>query len=152
MVPKMRSGLAGEVSDDPRMEQTMETVTALLRLFCKRSVEVAGSYALGNGRRVVTERDMRCSLQYVARTFFSAPDLESDVERELGAMAEEEGSEGEEGSQGEEGSEGSEGSPPSPRYRQLSRNVDLVVENWHLWNPEDPVECLIKRAVDKTSV
>ena len=140
MVPKMRSGLAGEVSEDPRMEQTMETVTALLRLFCKRSVEVAGSYALGNGRRVVTERDMRCSLQYVARTFFSAPDLESDVERELGAMAEEEGEEGE------------EGSPPSPRYRQLSRNVDLVVENWHLWNPEDPVECLIKRAVDKTSV
>ena len=137
MVPKMRSGLAGEVSEDPRMEQTMETVTALLRLFCKRSVEVAGSYALGNGRRVVTERDMRCSLQYVARTFFSAPDLESDVERELGAMAEE---------------EGEEGSPPSPRYRQLSRNVDLVVENWHLWNPEDPVECLIKRAVDKTSV
>ena len=105
----MRSGLAGEVSEDPRMEQTMETVTALLRLFCKRSVEVAGSYALGNGRRVVTERDMRCSLQYVARTFFSAPDLESDVERELGAMAEEEGSEGSEGSDGSEGSERSEG-------------------------------------------
>ena len=39
---------------------------------------------------------------------------------------------------------------PDPSDVQLSRNVDTVVEHWHLWTPDDPVHALIKRAIDNT--
>ena len=97
---------------------------------------------------------MRRALMYTARTFLSnKPNLEELVRDECVAMEEDEGDEEEEEEEEEEAEEEGEeeGEEPCPEDVQLCKHVDAVVERWHLWNPEDPVYSMLKRAIDACS-
>ena len=95
MIPDMRTGLVGEV-EDSEMDDTMRTVGALMRVFCKNSIDIASTYTFAKGRHVVKGEDMKKSLMYVARTFFQSEDLDKKVELERMEMEEEEKEEEEE--------------------------------------------------------
>jgi cobalamin biosynthesis protein CobT len=160
MAERMRTGVLGEIAPSAAEEETTEQVVALLRVFMKDSLIVAGRYAHGQRRNEVTVEDMRKGLMYCARTFFEQDGLEAKVEDERVEMGEEEDESGEEESGEEEGEEESgeeegeeEGDAdvePDARDLQLVRHVDTIAQNWHLWQPEDPVHQLIKRAIDHT--
>ena len=166
MVPTtLRTGLVGEEVDDGAAETT---VIALMRVFMKDAILVAGRCTCAQGRRTLTGEDMQRALKYCARTFFERDeqDLSEVLERERREMDEEDeeddGEEDEEDDEeddeenDEEDDEEDEGEEyqgdPDPSDVQLSRNVDTVVEHWHRWTPDDPVHALIKRAIDNTSL
>ena len=85
----MRTGL---LTGDDADHALGDTVTALLRVFMKSTVTVAGRYTLACGRHDVTANDMRNALMYSARTFFERDDqdLAQIVETERKCMVEEE--------------------------------------------------------------
>lgn len=170
-VPAMRSGLLDEAGTSD--ESSLITVAALLRTFSKEACDVAARYTRAKGRKLITGRDMRYALMYCARTFFSMEqsDLETRVQEEVLAMQEEStddeevstDEEGEdEGGEEEEEVEATSPAPPNDEEgghytgtvdeadRKHAARVDKVVEVWHLWNPDDPVHKLLKRAIDKT--
>ena len=151
MVPTtLRTGLVGEEADGGAAETT---VVALMRVFMKDAILVAGRCTCAQGRRTVTGEDMQRALKYCARTFFERDDqdLSEVLERERREMddEEEEDEEMEDEEMDDEEEDGEE-EEPDPSDVQLSRNVDTVVEHWHLWTPDDPVHALIKRAIDNT--
>ena len=151
MVPTtLRTGLVGEEADGGAAETT---VVALMRVFMKDAILVAGRCTCAQGRRTVTGEDMQRALKYCARTFFERDDqdLSEVLERERREMddEEEEDEEMDDEEMDDEEEDGEE-EEPDPSDVQLSRNVDTVVEHWHLWTPDDPVHALIKRAIDNT--
>ena len=155
----MRTGLMGEVEASAEERQMLDQVLALLRVFMKDAIVVAGRYTQGHKRREVTGDDMRKALMYCARTFFEQDGLEGKVESERVEMEEEEEESGEEESgeeesgaeeSGEEESDEEEGEEPEARDVQLVRHVDTIAQHWHLWQPTDPVHQMIKRAIDNT--
>ena len=175
MIPtRLLAGLAGDVGPSAAEVDTGETVAALLRVFMKDALVVAGRCALAERRRSVRAAGMRDALMYCARTFFDKDPAEMlrVVEAERAAMRDEEGEEGEEASgeeaSGEEASGEEEASEeeaseetgeggedrgdeePAAADVQLARNVATIVAHWHLWAPTDPVHVLIKQAIDRT--
>lgn len=167
MIPStIRTGLVGEVEGST--EHT-NAVIALMRVFMKDAIVVAGRYTCAQGRNGVSGVDMQRALKYCARTFFQRDDndLEDVVRREQEEMQNESTDEEEENTDDEEvtdedaesmgESEGEEEGDtytgvPEPSDVQLARNVDTVVQHWDMWQPEDPVHALIKRAIDNTPV
>jgi hypothetical protein len=166
MIPStIRTGFVGEV--DESTEHT-DTVIALMRVFMKDAIVVAGRYTCAQGRNSVSGADMQRALKYCARTFFQRDDndLADVVRREQEEMQNESTDEEEEGTDDEEATdedvestddtEEEEGETytgvPEPSDVQLARNVDTVVQYWDVWQPDDPVHALIKRAIDNTPV
>lgn len=170
MIPStIRTGLVGEVEEST--EHT-NTVIALMRVFMKDAIVVAGRYTCAQSRNRVSGADMQRALKYCARTFFQRndADLADIVRREQEEMqnesTDEEESDGEEMDSTEEGdgeemdsTEEGDGENeetytgiPEPSDVQLAHNVDTVVQHWDAWNPDDPVHALIKRAIDNTPV
>lgn len=168
MIPSnIRTGLVGEVEEST--EHT-DTVIALMRVFMKDAIVVAGRYTCAQGRNSVSGVDMQRALKYCARTFFQRDDndLADVVRREQEEMQnestdeEDESTDGDEGETDEdaestdesegEGEEDTYGGVPDPSDVQLARNVDTVVQHWEAWQPDDPVHALIKRAIDNTPV
>lgn len=154
----MRTGLVGDVAPSDAENDATNEVLALMRVFMKDALTVSGRYAVGCGRTSVTGDDMRRALMYCARTFFERSDaqLAHEVQCERVEMDEESDQESDEESDQEsdqdQKSEGAEEATASPADLQLVRNVDAVASVWHLWCPDDPVHCLIKRAIDNTPV
>jgi Mg-chelatase subunit ChlI len=173
----MRTGIVGEVAASPNEVETVETVQALMRLFAQDACVVAGRYTQAQGRRVVTARDMRNALMYCARTFFeesesslqtrvreevetmqiegdgeeeSEGDGEEESEEESEEEGEEEGEEEEESE--EEGEEGDQEGGEEGKDASLVKHVDTIVSAWSLWQPEDPIHSMLKRAIDATPV
>lgn len=161
MIPStIRSGLVGEVEEST--EHT-DTVIALMRVFMKDAIVVAGRYTCAQGRNSVSGVDMQRALKYCARTFFQRDDndLANVVRREQEEMQNESTDEEEESTDEDaesavesegEGEEDTYTGVPDPSDVQLARNVDTVVQHWDAWTPEDPVYALIKRAIDNTPV
>ena len=78
---------------------------ALLLLFAEDAMRIGGSCAIAEGRRVVTEEDVRAAMKYVARTFFESADLEARFPQacaDLDAMDDESDDEGEEDDEDDE--------------------------------------------------
>lgn len=174
MIPSMKTGLL-DADDD---ESVPATIAALLRLFATESCTVACKYVHADRRGAVEGADMKKALQYVARTFFEQSDQElyARVSRELERMEDEssdessdEGSdEGSDESGCDDGESRSSASDaqcksdsedcrsgsrsPSPATCAVARHVDDVDKVWHLWSPDDPVQRLIKTAIDKVPV
>lgn len=168
MIPStIRTGLVGEVEES---SEHTETVIALMRVFMKDAIVVAGRYTCAQGRNSVSGVDMQRALKYCARTFFQRDDneLADVVRREQEEMQnestdqEDESTDGDEGETDEdaestdesegEGEEDTYTGVPDPSDVQLARNVDTVVQHWDAWQPDDPVHALIKRAIDNTPV
>ena len=143
---------------------------ALLLLFAEDALRIGGSCAIAEGRRTVTEEDVRAAMKYVARSFFESADLEARFPQacaDLDAMDDEsddddEGEEDdedegedeyEEEDEGEEDDEGEdEGEPVDAQERhaalELKAKVDACVATWHEWTPTDPAEVFLKRHID----
>jgi hypothetical protein len=168
MIPfTIRTGIVGEVEEST--EHT-NTVIALMRVFMKDAIVVAGRYTCAQGRNSVSGEDMQHALKYCARTFFQRDDndLADVVGREQEEMRNETTSDEEESTDDEgiadedvestDETEEEEGEGeiyarvPEPTDVQLARNVDTVVQHWNAWHPEDPMHALIKRAIDNTPV
>ena len=167
MIPStIRTGLVGEVNEST--EHT-NTVIALMRVFMKDAIVVAGRYTCAQGRNSVSGVDMQRALKYCARTFFQRDDtdLADVVRREQEEMQNESTGEDDESTDGEgetdedaestddsdgDGEEDTYTGVPEPSDVQLARNVDTVVQHWEAWQPDDPVHALIKRAIDNTPV
>jgi Mg-chelatase subunit ChlI len=156
----MRTGLVGEVDASEPEQTTTDMVVALMRVFMKDAIVVAGRYTLGHGRTTVRGEDMRGALMYCARTFFEDPDMYQKIAAEQVEMDEEdESDEDDESGEEEESGEDDEseeqefkGDATDPRDVQLVKHVDAIVATWNKWVPEDPVHLLIKRAIDQTPV
>ena len=156
----MRTGLLDE--GNLRTDAAVDDIIALLAAFQREALVVAGRYTLAKRRRTVTAPDMKASLQYVARTFFerNEQELSTMMARERTAMEEDEEGESEEESEEEESDdqESEEGEDDVPDAvatdsdRALARHVDVIATSWHLWNPDDPVLQMIKRAIDQTPI
>ena len=178
MIPStIRTGLVGEVEEST--EHT-DTIIALMRVFMKDAIVVAGRYTCAQGRNSVSGVDMQRALKYCARTFFQRDDndMADVVRREQEEMqnentdeestdGERETDEGEGSTDGEretdedaestdenkgDGEEDTYAGVPDPSDVQLARNVDTVVHHWDAWRPDDPVHALIKHAIDNTPV
>lgn len=164
----MRTGLVGYIEPSEAENELMDSVAVLLRTFAREATVIAGRYAHGCRRTCVREEDMRCALKYCARTFFSRLDgeLEDMLNEERARMQEEEeddeDDEGEDGDEDDEGEddddEGEDGDDEEEKFSgevdqndvRLVHNVNTVVRVWHLWQPDDPVHALLKRAIDNT--
>jgi len=147
----MRTGLL-EGETTPAMDDTSSQVYALMLAFSKEAVVVAGRCTCAEGRKVVKPEDMRDALMYCARTFFqkSDEDLQQRVEDATQELEEEDESEDDEAtaSTEEDDEEPIDPSIIEPRDVALRRNVKTVAAHWHLWTPTDPVQVLIKQAID----
>lgn len=147
-------------------EADTNTMIALMRVFMRDAIVVAGRYTCAQGRSSVSGVDMQCALKYCARTFFDRDDsdLMDVVRREQEEMRDEstdnementddEATDDEAESEEEEEEDGNTyKGVPDPSDVQLAHNVDTVVQHWDVWDPKDPVHALIKRAIDNTSV
>lgn len=171
MIPStIRTGLVGEIGEST---EYTDTVVALLRVFMKDAIVVAGRYTCAQGRRSVSGTDMQRALKYCARTFFQRDDNDlADVVRceqeemrnestddEAESTDDEEATDADVESTEESDEEDTEveneetyNGVPEPSDVQLASNVDTVVQHWDEWHPDDPVHALIKRAIDNTSV
>lgn len=148
--PSLRSLL------DPRMR-------ALLSVFEEDSLRVAAACAVAEGRRSVSEEDMRRALRYNVRTFLDAeahPNLEARVEEEMRREEEEEDDEDEEdegeGEDDEDDEEDDEEEDehfvdhPLPSFSaalEMKRRVDEACVGFDEWQPEDEVQQLMKRCL-----
>ena len=175
MIPTtIRTGFGPEEGDNGL--ECADQVIALMRVFMKDAILVSGRYTHAHGRKVVRAVDMQKALKYCARIFFNRDenevhqllheervemdreDQEEDEEEE--EDKEEEGEEEEEDEEEEEGeeeeedeedeSDEEEAAHADPLDVQLAKNVDTVVNVWHLWSPADPVHIVLKRAIDNT--
>lgn len=177
MLPSvLRTGL-GTGGADPAEAGAVETTVALLRVFSKEALGVAGRMTAARRGRVVKEHEMRHALKYCARTFLQQWDeatLAARIAAEREAMAAESDDEGEgegesDGSTAPTADDASDGStaptdddatdedealpadaPVSPRDEALVRHVATIVAGWPRWAPTDPVHAMLKRAIDAT--
>ena len=154
----MRSGLMGEVPDEPGID--IEAIQMLMLAFSREAMVVAGRCTVADRRNTVTALDMKQALMYCARTFFEHSDDELvrriNEARELMAGEDEDEDEDEEEEEEEEEEDEDEDetgcteTPVSPRDVALRRNVETIATHWHLWNPSDPMHLMIKRSIDNT--
>ena len=146
---------------------------ALLLLFAEDAMRIGGSCAIAEGRRVVTEEDVRAAMKYVARTFFESADLEarfpqacadldamdddededeSDDEGEEYEGEDDDDEEDDEEDDDDEEEDDGEGEPVDASERNAARElkakVDACVATWHAWAPTDPAEAFLKRHID----
>lgn len=163
----MRTGfdlLQGDL--DSGLDPTfLRKIHAALQLLMEESLRTALRFAYTCGRTDVTHVDMVAALRYEAHEFFDKPDLET---RFLQIMEEDEGEEGEEdedtsGNDTDGNDTDDNHSPPSPGdphpntcYVQGDKTFhDLVrshSQNWSDWQPDDPLQQILKRSVDKAEL
>lgn len=155
---RMQTGFGSDDPDDPRLEQMLTQVQALMLAFSREAMVVAGRCTCAQGRSSVSATDMRDALMYCARTFFEKDDadIKALVDEAVQLMDEADSDEDDEGDEDSEESEDEDATEtidqpkPSPRDVQLRRNVQTVVKAWPLWTPTDPIHVLVKNAIDNT--
>lgn len=166
----MKSGFGICDTSLPQAELQIKVV-AMLRVFAREALTVAGLCALARGAKDVLDVDMGRALRFVSRTLLYKPEFEELYQKELVLMEEEEdeeeeeegSEEGEEGSEeGEDEEEEGEGEEKEGEDEEeenvddaklaeavrIAAKVKQVSESWSSWAPDDPVEVLLKRSVD----
>ncbi len=155
---RLRSGLIGDIDDDENDEFLAKTM-GLISVFSQEALETAAMYAIGNGKKEVTDDDMSKALKFQARMFFQrVEDLEGRVaeatEEFLNAETDDEsGEESEEESEYESESEESLSGEELEKHnldcKRIVPQVNAIVKSWNNYNPTDPVLIFIKNAIDK---
>ncbi len=155
---RLRSGLIGDIDDDETDEFLAKTM-GLISVFSQEALETAAMYAIGNGKKEVTDDDMSKALKFQARMFFQrVEDLEGRVaeatEEFLNAETDDEsGEESEEESEYESESEESLSGEELEKHnldcKRIVPQVNAIVNSWNNYNPTDPVLIFIKNAIDK---
>ena len=141
--------------DDGAGHET-EVVIALMRVFTKEACEIAAICAAERGTRHIDGENMRRALMYVSRTFFqnkSDEELNDIVQAELVQMDEStETEDTEDSASEEEDANDKRDGVVTVTDSGMLRRVAAVAECWSLWKPTDPVQQLLKRAIDATAV
>ncbi len=150
---RLRSGLIGDIDDDETDEFLAKTM-GLISVFSQEALETAAMYAIGNGKKEVTDDDMSKALKFQARMFFQrVEDLEGRVaeatEEFLNAETDDEsGEESEEESEYESESEESLSGEELEKHnldcKRIVPQVNAIVKSWNNYNPTDPVLIFIK--------
>ena len=165
----MKTGFGLCDNSIPQAELQLKVV-AMLRVFAREALIVAGLCALARGAKDVLDVDMGKALRFCARTLLYKPEFEEMYRKELVLMEEEEDEEGEEdeeeeeeGEEDEEEEEEGEGEGEGEEEEEeeqvndekmrealkTAAKVERVCESWVHWAPDDPVEVLLKRSVDR---
>lgn len=162
MVPQnLRTGLDVLISESAADGEQLEILIALMRVFIKEACSIAAICAEETNRQEIRGEDMRRALMYTSRTFFqnqTDDELNASVVAERACMADEEEEEDEEDQEGlgeedeEEGGEEEEEKHEQFKTGKMSMRVEAVVQNWDLWNPDDPLQRILKRAVDAVGI
>ena len=122
-------------------DQIINDAINILLPVIESSVVIAGEYSKKCGRTVLTSSDMKYALRYCARnvtgnhvgTLF--PDIDEDEEPDE-----------------EELETADEDDEPFTRYTgddHLMNSVNEACDTWEQWEPQTPMEQMLKEAVDK---
>lgn len=134
------------------MESLLETADDLLRPVMEAAVVLAAHYAKATGRDCVTSMDMRYGLMYASRTI--AGKQQGSIYPEIydEEDSEEDSEDGWETASGEDEEEPEE---PFRRYEgteELPAKMNECADTWDAWEPETPLDRMLKNAVDKIEV
>ena len=143
----------------------IKMITTLLKMFEEDSLITAGKYCIGCKRTTVTAQDLKKALMYQAQNFFTQDgSFELRFQEYMNSREEEDGEEeeGEEDGEEEEGEEDGEEEDESDgegsiceeevkKFEHIVVTINNIYETWSEWNPTDPVQCLIKNAIDNVS-
>ena len=138
------------------MESLLSTADDLLRPVMESAIVLAAHYAKASGRDSITAMDVRYGLMYASRNIagkqsgsiypeiYEGDDEDSD---------EEDSDEGWETASGEDEEE--EVEEPFRRYEgseDIPAKMNECADTWDAWEPESPLDTLLKNAVDKIGV
>jgi len=174
----MRTGF-GEQDDSLFLEEQkilVSTSMATLGVFASEAMETAGKYAIGNGRKKVSGDDMQRALKYECRTFFAKTNDDDlsrrvkDIREKMQDSGDDEDDEEDEEDEDDEDEDDDEDDDDDKdddedddeddeqvdeaekaKFANLVANVNAVASHWDSYCPSDPVQQLIKRAIDKAA-
>lgn len=122
-------------------QQVIEDAMGILMPVIESSVVLAGEYTKKSGRSVLTSMDMKYAMRYCAQhvtgkhtgTLFPEINQDEEVtEEELETVEEDE--------------------EEFVRYSgddQLMNSVNEAYDTWDRWEPQSPMEIMLKEAIDK---
>ena len=140
----------------------MRKVVSLLKVLMETAMETAVQFANACGRDLAGAHDVRLALKYEAHEFFHR-DFDAAFFAHLATEQQHtyEDSEGTSDSEDSEGdtedassSEASEESPEAPSTdfirgdRAFHAKVLQYARDWDQWTPDDPIQAMMKRAID----
>mgnify|MGYP001387005318 CR=1 FL=1 len=143
-------------------DNELKMIQVILKIFQEDSLITAGKYAIGSGRTNVTSKDMQKALMYQAQNFFDQGcTLEERFNEYMSELNEEdEGEEGEDEGEEDEGEEDESEEDndekvieeESEKFKQTVSTLDAIYEKWNTWEPNDPIQILIKKSIDNVSL
>jgi hypothetical protein len=133
------------------MASLLEAADDLLRPVMEAAVVLAAHYAKATGRDCVTSTDMRYGLMYASRTIAGKQQGSIYPEIYEEEDSEEDSEDGWETASGDEEEE-----EPFRRYEgteeELPVKMNECADTWEAWEPESPLDRMLKNAVDKIEV
>ena len=145
---RLRSGLIGDI-DDVENDEFLAKTMGLISVFSQEALETAAMYAIGNGKKEVTDDDMSKALKFQARMFFQRVDdlegrgaeateefLNAETDDESGEESEEEyEEESEYDSDSEASLSGEELETHHLDCKRIVPQVNAIVKSWNSYNP-----------------
>lgn len=157
----MRSGIDMlETNHDDMSKDFMRKVVSIMTVLCEESLKTAAQFAECCGRETITSSDTMMALKYESRVFWDK-DIDQRFMEHMNEERmhtydtdEEDGEDEDDGEEGDEDGEEDEGEYFHTTYVQgdevFHQAVVKICEEWHEWQPTDPVKKLLKDAIEKT--
>ena len=151
----MRAGRGSPSEQLPDLD-LLHKIVSLMRVLMEEAVKTAGRFAQACGREQVTGADTVLALKYEAREFFC-----KDIEpRFLEVLQEEQthtyDSDSERSSESSDAAETEERESFTLAFaggdasaRAFHNKVLQIATSWHTWEPTDPMQFMLKAAVDR---
>lgn len=145
----MRTGF-DFVENVPRFAELDDDVAGIMRLFVEDAIRTACKYSEAKGIESIGEEVMRRALKYEAMHFFEREGLE---ERYVNLMNDETETSSDDEEEEEDDLTASDDEAVnvadlSPiKDADFCAAVDTATDRWDAWDPQDPIQALIKRSV-----
>lgn len=127
-------------------ELDAKDIQAILVTLLEKSFLTALHYSQSAGRDNISSTDMKYALRYQAHEYLNTPGLAEDVDKNYDPETE---SEPESEPESESETFGLEKFTRSESTDPLVVKINEYHDNWDTWQPDNLVELLLKRAVDK---
>jgi len=155
---QMKTGfdmLENDKFDATQLDFLRKTV-AIMKILSEEAIKTAEKFTKSCGRKIITGNDMYYALMFEAHEFFGK-DIDNRFFEELNIenqhTYETDDENGEEDEAEDETTEEDEAyvlECKVPEMKEFHTKVIKYAEEWRNWFPEDPVQTMIKNAVDKT--
>jgi len=153
----MKTGFGDGVENDIN-DVELKRIASILSYFMRKSIEVGTVYVKEAGRETLTSTDVLYALQYQAQNFTDTINndisLETtlvDLENEMDSDSEEEESDEEESDE-EESDEEEEDFTRAESDNPVISEMNRCHDTWEDWEPQDHIQSMIKRAVDRVKM